>query len=160
MISELIISVMILTTNINKKVVNMPVIQTSAFETIDGRHIELTNDDISLIQRVTSAEAKGESIECQTAIATVILNRLASPDYPDTVAGVVYQPNQFAIEPADKVPTNTKMAVLCAITLYNSKSMIVPHTTYYFRAGKYHNFGVPLFKIDNTYFSMSENVLL
>ena len=159
MIAELIISALILTTNIQKEIKPM-VNNPTSITTIDGRNIELTADDISLIQRVTSAEGKGESIECQTAIATVVLNRLASPDYPDTVAGVVYQQNQFVIDPADKVPTNTKMAVLCAITLYNSDKQILPHCAYYFRAGKYHNFGIPLTKINNTYFSTSENVLL
>ncbi len=36
-------------------------------------------------------EARGESIEGQLAVAQVILNRVASDAYPDTICGVVYQ---------------------------------------------------------------------
>jgi hypothetical protein len=36
-------------------------------------------------------EARGESIEGQYAVAEVILNRVDSPNYPDSVCGVVHQ---------------------------------------------------------------------
>ncbi|MBK1634711.1 cell wall hydrolase [Rhodovulum adriaticum] len=36
-------------------------------------------------------EARGESVQGQFAVAEVILNRVSSPDYPDTVCGVVNQ---------------------------------------------------------------------
>ncbi|ALG90748.1 MULTISPECIES: cell wall hydrolase [Actibacterium] len=36
-------------------------------------------------------EARGESVRGQFAVAEVILNRVASPNFPDTVCGVVHQ---------------------------------------------------------------------
>jgi N-acetylmuramoyl-L-alanine amidase len=39
-------------------------------------------------------EAKNEPYEGQLAVAQVTLNRLASPEYPDTVCGVVWQQNK------------------------------------------------------------------
>lgn len=36
-------------------------------------------------------EARGESVKGQFAVAEVILNRVDSPDFPDTVCGVVHQ---------------------------------------------------------------------
>lgn len=36
-------------------------------------------------------EARGESVKGQFAVAEVILNRVDSPNYPDTVCGVVHQ---------------------------------------------------------------------
>jgi len=41
-------------------------------------------------------EARGESIEGQLAVAEVVLNRVASGKYPDTICGVVEQPWQFS----------------------------------------------------------------
>jgi len=41
-------------------------------------------------------EARGEPIEGQIAVAQVTLNRVASPDYPDDVCSVVYEPHQFS----------------------------------------------------------------
>lgn len=156
MFSGLIIALTLFTGTLQKGA-TMDVIK---IQSIDGRSFELNDNDMSLIERVTSAEGKGEPEECQIAIATVVLNRLASPNYPDSVAGVVYQDHQFVLDKSEEVPVNVKMSVLCAVTLYNSKCQIIPFQTYYFRNNHYHNFGVPYRKIGNTYFSLSDNVIL
>ena len=57
--------------------------------------VELTWEEIQLIAKVVWVEAQGESNEGQQAVAEVILNRLVSDDFPDTVRGVVYAENQF-----------------------------------------------------------------
>ena len=41
-------------------------------------------------------EARGEPIQGQLAVGQVVLNRVASRDYPDTVCGVVTQKKQFS----------------------------------------------------------------
>jgi cell wall hydrolase len=41
-------------------------------------------------------EARGEPVDGQIAVAQVTLNRVASPDYPDTVCEVVYDHKQFS----------------------------------------------------------------
>lgn len=40
-------------------------------------------------------EARGEPYIGQVAVAAVILNRLQHPSFPDTVAGVIFQPGAF-----------------------------------------------------------------
>lgn len=47
--------------------------------------------DKDLMARLVHAEAKGEPYAGKVAVATVILNRVASADFPDTVKGVVYE---------------------------------------------------------------------
>jgi len=49
-------------------------------------------------------EARSESLEGQLAVAQVILNRVASPEYPDTICGVVTQPAQFSFIRGGKFP--------------------------------------------------------
>jgi N-acetylmuramoyl-L-alanine amidase len=41
-------------------------------------------------------EARGEQFDAQLLVAEVTLNRVVNPNYPDTVCGVVNQPNQFS----------------------------------------------------------------
>lgn len=41
-------------------------------------------------------EARGESIRGQYAVAQVVLNRVASPKFKNTICGVVYKPRQFS----------------------------------------------------------------
>ncbi|NLG89320.1 MAG: spore cortex-lytic enzyme SleB [Clostridiaceae bacterium] len=54
-----------------------------------------TASDEQLIARAINGEARGEPYEGQVAVGAVILNRVASPDFPNTVAGVIYQPGAF-----------------------------------------------------------------
>jgi len=51
--------------------------------------------DEQLIARAINGEARGEPYEGQVAVGAVILNRVASPEFPNTVAGVIYQPGAF-----------------------------------------------------------------
>lgn len=52
--------------------------------------------DYNLLARTISAEARGESYAGQVAVGAVILNRIEHPSFPDSVAGVVYQPGAFS----------------------------------------------------------------
>ena len=52
-------------------------------------------NESELLARIVHAEAKGEPYIGQVAVAAVILNRIDSPDFPNTLAGVVYQPGAF-----------------------------------------------------------------
>ncbi|AOY76186.1 spore cortex-lytic enzyme [Clostridium formicaceticum] len=53
------------------------------------------SDDVHLLARTIHAESKGEPYEGQVAVGAVILNRVRSADFPNTLAGVVYQPCAF-----------------------------------------------------------------
>ncbi len=54
-----------------------------------------SNNDLYLLAKCVHAEARGESYTGQVAVAAVILNRVESPDFPNTIAGVIYQPWAF-----------------------------------------------------------------
>ena len=50
---------------------------------------------VDLLARVISAEARGEPYSGQVAVGAVILNRVEHPSFPNSIAGVVYQPGAF-----------------------------------------------------------------
>lgn len=52
-------------------------------------------NDMHLLARAVYSEARGEPFEGQVAIAAVILNRVRSPIFPNTVSGVIFQPLAF-----------------------------------------------------------------
>ncbi len=54
------------------------------------------NNDIDLLARVISAEARGEPYSGQVAVGAVILNRIKHPSFPNTLSGVIYQPGAFS----------------------------------------------------------------
>src|SRR5690625_4140818 len=53
------------------------------------------NDEVDLLARVVAAEAEGEPYAGMVGVAAVILNRVRSPEFPNTLAGVIYQPLAF-----------------------------------------------------------------
>lgn len=53
------------------------------------------SSDLYLLAKCIFGEARGESYVGQVAVAAVILNRVKHPSFPNTVAGVVYQPWAF-----------------------------------------------------------------
>ncbi len=51
--------------------------------------------DAQLLARAINGEARGESYEGQVAVGAVILNRVKHPSFPNSIAGVIYQPGAF-----------------------------------------------------------------
>jgi len=47
-------------------------------------------EDLYWLSRIVHAESKGESFEGKLSVANVIINRKNSPDFPDTIKGVVF----------------------------------------------------------------------
>lgn len=53
------------------------------------------SSDLNLLAHIISAESRGEPYAGQVAVGAVILNRTKHPSFPDTIAGVIYQPGAF-----------------------------------------------------------------
>ena len=51
--------------------------------------------DLQLMANAVYGEARGEPYEGQVAVAAVILNRLESNDFPDSISGIIFQPGAF-----------------------------------------------------------------
>ncbi|MBO5525654.1 MAG: spore cortex-lytic enzyme [Clostridia bacterium] len=56
---------------------------------------DYTNTDLYLLAKVIHAEARGEIYTGKVAVGAVVLNRVASSSFPNTVAGVIYQSGAF-----------------------------------------------------------------
>jgi N-acetylmuramoyl-L-alanine amidase len=54
-----------------------------------------SSSDLYLLAKCVYAEARGESYTGQVAVAAVVLNRVKSADFPNTISGVIYQPYAF-----------------------------------------------------------------
>ena len=52
--------------------------------------------DRKLLANIIYCEAGGESDEGKLAVGAVVINRVLSSKYPDSVVGVIYQPYQFS----------------------------------------------------------------
>lgn len=53
------------------------------------------SDNVRLLARLINGEARGENYEGQVAVGAVVLNRVNHPSFPNSIAGVIYQPQAF-----------------------------------------------------------------
>lgn len=68
----------------------------SSSETLaPSNNLGLSENDLKIMSNAVYGEARGEPFEGQVAVAAVILNRVKSPSFPNTVSGVIFQPRAF-----------------------------------------------------------------
>ena len=91
-----------------------------------------SQNDIQLMANAVYGEARGEEYIGQVAIAAVILNRLNSPTFPNTVSGVIFEPLAFTAVADGQIwltpNEQAKKAVLDAVNGYDPTG----NATYYF----------------------------
>lgn len=115
---------------------------------------DISQEDMDLIYRVVMSEAGGDGVLSQKGVVTVILNRLFSPRYPDSIPEII--DGQFSTADNGEPTEQVRRSVNIAIIEYGTKRQILPYQCYYFRAWDYHNFGIPYCQLGNNYFSLSE----
>ena len=59
---------------------------------------EIDSNDLYILSHIINAEAGDSncSHEHRIAVGSVVLNRVADPDFPDTIYDVVFQPGQYS----------------------------------------------------------------
>lgn len=59
------------------------------------KKVSLNRPEIDMLARLIHAEARGEPYVGQVAVGAVVMNRIQSPKFPDTLREVVFQPGAF-----------------------------------------------------------------
>lgn len=75
-------------------VIDRPIIAQESAERWQG--ITITPEEIELLARLAWREARGEKLLGMRLVVEVVLNRVLSDHFPDSIYGVLYQPGQFA----------------------------------------------------------------
>ena len=67
----------------------------SSSSTTASSSATIVSADHRLLAKLVYAEARGEPYKGQVAVAAVVLNRVRSASFPNTISGVIYQRNAF-----------------------------------------------------------------
>ena len=99
----------------------------------EPRYEEITAEERELLARVVYAESNTETLEGQIAVAQVVLNRVRSESFPDTVSEVIYQERQFSTAPilGSVVPNEANYEAVDAAF----ETEVVPYEVLYFSRG-------------------------
>ena len=74
----------------------MGVTLTGSGGSVQAASASIISADHRLLSKLVYAEARGESYKGQVAVAAVVLNRVASASFPNTISGVIYQSGAFS----------------------------------------------------------------
>lgn len=106
--------------------------------------------DAEIIAKVVRAEAGNQDEFGKRLVVDVILNRVDSDEFPNTVADVVHQKNQFA---KGYYYTDDDLKIVTEEMEYRMDYEII-----YFRTGKYHTFGTPAYQHGAHFFSKGKEI--
>lgn len=123
-------------------------------------YIDATNKEIHELACLIWLEGRGESVECQEAIASVVVNRYTTnPDKYDNLLDVIYEKNQFS--PAHLIyrtePTEVQIEAARKVV---TEGPTIPEYVTFFRAHYYHKWKnqVPYKCMGSTYFSYDKEL--
>ena len=92
---------------------------------------EIRLGEMEVLAQLVEAEAGNQPFEGKCLVADVILNRVESPDFPDTISEVIFQEGQFSVVSNgafDEAGWNMKeddyAAVLCEMQLHQNKDVL------------------------------------
>lgn len=109
----------------------------------------LSPEDATLIVKTVWLEAGNQPIEGKRLVAAVILNRVESEQFPNTVEGVLSAPGQFATYHALSKSHPTIEDAIAVQMEINQRS----NTDVMFFRTKRYGTGKPLMKVGDHYFS-------
>ena len=99
-----------------------------------GEGEKICFDDLLLLSRVLDAMAGSDWLtdDFRMCVGEVVLNRVASPEFPDTLYGVVYQRGQYTVVNTARFSTIVprRECVDCALRLLLGERHMVPAVVY------------------------------
>ena len=113
---------------------------------------EISKEDFETLSHLVAAEAENQTLKAQKAVAQVVINRMLSGKYPNTISGVIFDPGQFScIDNGryDRSKSNEKTDKAVLSVLRDRK--VLPTSVIYFSSGKLYN-GTYYAQIDDMYF--------
>lgn len=110
---------------------------------------EVTEAEIEMLACLVAAEAGNQSFLGKQLVVDVVLNRMRSDEFANTVEGVIYEPNQFSCSGyfMKKKPSQEDYEAVYAEIEHRQNREV-----FYFRTEHYGS-GTPLFPEDDHYFS-------
>ena len=110
--------------------------------------------ELELLACLVYAEAGNQDLMGKRLVADTVLNRVDSPDFPDTISGVIYQKNQFT-----PVSNGALDRAFTDVTpdCYEAVSMELEEradwNVLYFSSDGFQPYGTPAFKYQDHYFN-------
>ena len=87
------------------------------------------------LSRIIYSESGNQSMEGKIAVGNVVMNRLNSPDFPNTIKGVLFQKNQFSPAMSGSIHRNPSESSIVAAKLVLDGAEVLEGVLFFNRAG-------------------------
>lgn len=137
--------------------------RNAAIDAAESGEQKISFDDLYLLARVIYSEAGSDWLdeEFRLCVGEVVLNRVASPEFPDTIYDVVYQKGQYSGVNSQKFALLQpgEDCVSCALKLLQGERRMVPAVVYQSGSIQGEIFSMyPDRHLGSTYFCLSQNL--
>lgn len=85
--------------------------QSNGAKKTQGSSVAANTDDVTLLAALIQCEAGGCSYDCQLAVGSVVVNRMKSGSYPNSLYKVIYQRGQFGPASSGKLARRLRSGV-------------------------------------------------
>lgn len=109
--------------------------------------------ELQLLACLVEAEAGNQDLTGKRLVVDVVLNRVADPDFPDTIAGVIYQPGQFSPVTDGGLAAAYHTVSQESFDAVNAELADQIDYTIRFFCGSGYGYGEPAFRYGDHYFS-------
>lgn len=92
-------------------------------------------DTLYWLSRIINAESGNQVLEGKIAVGNVVMNRVNSPKFPDTIYDVLYQKNQFTPASSGSLKRTPNEESVIAAKLVMDGAQVVPNALFFSRAG-------------------------
>ncbi|MCM1223750.1 MAG: cell wall hydrolase [Lachnospiraceae bacterium] len=113
----------------------------------------ITFEEFDMVSQVITAEAEGEDWEAQWYIACVILNRVESDLFPDSIEEVIFQEKQFSCIWNGRYDRSRPNDSCMEALQYALDAERIPEDIYYFTSNGYLPGTKPYIQVGDMYFS-------
>lgn len=114
-------------------------------------------DSLELLAAVVEAEAGNQDLTGKKLVVDTVLNRVADPDFPDTIEGVIYQKNQYSVvwngQMRKYLEGREAITDDCFTAVNEELIDQVDYAAIYFNAGGWPEYGTRLYKYGDHYFA-------
>ena len=137
--------------------------RNSIIDKKDSGEEKISFDDLYLLSKLIYAEAGSDwlSNDFRLCVGEVVLNRVASPEFPDTIYDVIYQKNQYSSvsSPGFSTLVPSRDCVDVALRLLQGERQMVPSVVFQSNYAQGEIFSIHEdLRLGATYFCVSSNL--
>lgn len=114
---------------------------------------KFSDDDMQMLYQLVHAESGNQDLTTQEAVASVVINRVMSEYFPNSVSSVIFADGQFSVVDNGSIWCTPSEQSIQAVNNVCENGVTIKNNIYFFRNSHYHNGYTDEMQLGVLYFS-------